>query len=129
MEEQYIKVDEDGNKCYYKDKRMTNLHRVDGPAIEHADGSKAWWVNGELHRVDGPAIEYVSGGKVWFVDGKLHRLDGPAVEGASGYKEWYVDGKRLSEGAFDALSKPLVLTLDQIAAKFGVDVNKIKLVK
>ena len=22
------------------------LHREDGPAIEHSDGSKEWWVNG-----------------------------------------------------------------------------------
>ena len=152
MEEQYIKIDEDGNKCYYKDKRMTNRHRVDGPAYEYADGSKvwyvdgkrhrldgpaveradggkAWYVDGKRHRLDGPAVEYASGDKGWFVDDKRHRLDGPAVEWANGSKEWFVEGKRLSEGAFDALSKPLVLTLDQIAAKFGVDVNKIKLVK
>ena len=103
MEEQYIEIDKDGNKCYYKDKAMTIGHRLDGPAVEWADGGKAWWVDDKCHRLDGPAIEYADGSKEWWVDGKLHRLD--------------------------ALSKPLELTLDQIAAKFGVDESKIKIVK
>ena len=33
-------------------------HREDGPAIEGANGSKYWYLNGKLHREDGPAIEY-----------------------------------------------------------------------
>jgi hypothetical protein len=45
-----------------------NHHRTDGPAIEHADGDKEWWLNNQLHRTDGPAIEYADGNK-WFVDG------------------------------------------------------------
>jgi len=45
------------------------LHRLDGPAIECADGRKEWWVDGKLHRLDGPAIEYVSGTKVWCIEG------------------------------------------------------------
>ena len=37
------------------------FHRVDGPAIEMSDGSKAWWRNGKRHRdgneylVEGPS--------------------------------------------------------------------------
>ena len=27
-----------------------NLHRLDGPAIEYADGTKSWWLNGKRHR-------------------------------------------------------------------------------
>ena len=68
------------------------LHKEDGPAIEHVDGSKEWFVNGKRHREDGPAIELVSGDKEWFVNGKRHREDGPAVEWANG-KMWWVDGK------------------------------------
>jgi hypothetical protein len=84
MEEQYIKIDRDGNKFYYQGKAMTILHRLDGPAVERANGSKSW-----------------------FVDGKRHRLDGPAVEDANGDKAWWVDGKELSEEAFNTLTKPL----------------------
>jgi hypothetical protein len=130
MEEQYIHIDEYGNKLYYKDRAMTIRHRLDGPAIEYADGCKSWYVEGKRHRLDGPAVEDADGSKMWYVDGKLHRLDGPAVEGAGGYKAWYVDGKRLTEEQFNDLSAPtLELTLEEIAAKFGVDVNKVKIKK
>jgi hypothetical protein len=152
QEEQYIKIDEEGNKRHYKDKAMTvchrldgpaveyadeykawyvdgKCHRLDGPAMEYADGYKAWFVDGKLHRSDGPAVEYADGGKSWYVDSKRHRLDGPAIEWADGYKEWWINGKILTKETFDALTKPTELTLEDIAAKFGVDVNKIKIVK
>jgi hypothetical protein len=152
QEEQYIQINKYGHKFCYKDKAMTVLHRTDGPAIEWPNGDKEWFVDGKLHRIDGPAIECADGCKEWFVDGKLHRIDGPAIECADGYKAWYVDDKRhrsdgpaiewadgtkfwyvddkrLTEKKFKALTKPIELTLDDIAAKFGVDVNNLKIVK
>jgi len=129
-QEQYICIDKDGDKYYYKDKAMTMLHRLDGPAVEYTNRYKAWYVDGKRHRLDGPAFEWFDGHKEWYVDGKRHRLDGPAYERANGYKAWYVDGKELSEEQFLALSAPtLELTLEQIAAKFGVDVSKVKIKK
>ena len=107
QEEQYIHINEYGNKRYYKYREMNILHRLDGPAIEYAGGSKQWWV-----------------------DDKLHRTDGPAIEWADGYKAWSVDGKNLSEEEFNVLTAPtLELTLEEIAAKFGVDVSKVKIKK
>jgi len=130
MNEQYIYIDEYGDKRYYKNRAMTVLYRRDGPAVEYADGGKAWYVDGQLHRLDGPAIEAADGDKAWFVDGQRHRLDGPAYECADGDKAWYVDGKRLTEKAFNDLTAPTIeLTLEQIASKFGVDVSKIKIKK
>ena len=153
MKEQYICIDKDGDKYYYKDKAMTMLHRLDGPAYEDAAGSKSWWVDNKLHRTDGPAVEYANGDKEWYVDGKCHRTDGPAIEYADGSKSWwvdgklhrtdglaveyatgdkywYVDGKELTEEQFNTLSAPtLELTLEDIATKFGVDVSKVKIVK
>ena len=38
--------------------------------IEHPNGSKYWYKDGELHRLDGPAIENPDGAKRWFKDGK-----------------------------------------------------------
>ena len=61
--------DYESEKYYFKDRGMTILHRLDGPAYEGASGQKAWMVNG-----------------------KRHRLDGPAYEGANVHKEWWVDG-------------------------------------
>jgi hypothetical protein len=152
-QEQYIWIDEYGNKCYYKDQARTILHRHDGPAIEWSNGSKEWWVDGKLHRLDGPAMIWANGDKAWYVDSKLHRtdgpaviwssgsklwyvddkrhrLDGPAVEWPDGDKEWWVDGEYLTEEQFNALTAPtLELTLEDIAAKYGVDVSKVKIKK
>ena len=64
-------------------------------------GDKSWYVDGKLHRLNGPAIEFADGRKYWFVDGKLHRLDGPAIEYANGDKAWWVDGKNLTEEEFN----------------------------
>ena len=104
MEEQYIKINNVGDKFYYSDKAMTVLHREDGPAIEWTSGSKAWYINGKLHREDGPANEWTVGGN-----------------------EWWVDGKRLTEEEFNLQMSPIELTLDEIAEKFGVSVDKLKI--
>ena len=38
-----VKVSDNGDKDWYVD---DNLHRIDGPAIEDADGSKHWYLDG-----------------------------------------------------------------------------------
>lgn len=86
-----------GDKSWYKEGR---LHRTDGPAIELAYGSKCWYQNGELHRTDGPAIEYANGTKKWYQEGKLHRTDGPAIEWVNGNKSWWVEGSKYTEEEF-----------------------------
>ena len=56
---------------------------------------------GQAHRLDGPAIEGADGGKRWYVNGQAHRVDGPAREYADGSKWWYVNGKEYSKGEFE----------------------------
>ena len=153
MKEQYIHINQNGTKRYYSDREMNILHREDGPAVEYVDGHKEWWINGKRHREDGPAIEYAdgykewylngkrhredgpaiesaSGSKSWWLDGKRHREDGPAIESASGSKTWYLNGERLTEEEFNARMNPTTeLTLDEIAEKFGIEVNKLKIKK
>ena len=99
MQTYKVTVDEYKTICWYNEKNQ--LHRLDGPAIEDANGSKSWWVNGNPHRLDGPAFERSDGYKAWWVEGKLHRLDGPAIEGANGDKEWFVQDKELAEEEFN----------------------------
>jgi hypothetical protein len=107
MQEQYIRIDKYDSKIFHKDREMKICHRTDGPAIEWAGGDKQW-----------------------YVDGKCHRLDGPAIEYADGSKSWFVNGERLTEEQFNALTAPtLELTLEDIAAKYGVDVSKVKIKK
>jgi hypothetical protein len=153
MTPQYIKINEDGDKTYWKNKEMTILHREDGPAIEWVDGYKAWYLNGNPHREDGPAVEHPNGAKNWYKHGKrsredgpayegadgtkfwiinglYHREDGPAVEYPSGNKKWYLNGERLTEQEFlRRTAKEVVLTMDEIAAKFGIEVSKLKIAK
>jgi len=60
-----------GNKFWYK---RGKLHREDGPAIEFANGHKAWYRNGTL-REDGPAREYANGNKCWIYQDVLYRIN------------------------------------------------------
>ena len=73
------------------------LHRIDGPAIEWADGTTHWYINGERHRIDGPAVEWADGSKEWYINGERHRIDGPAVEYADGSKEWWITDKDVTD--------------------------------
>jgi len=130
MKEQFIHIDKYGDKYYYSDREMTIRHREDGPAVERATGDKSWYINGKRHREDGPAIEYTSGDKVWYINGECHREDGPAIEYADGSKFWYINGKCLTEEEFNTRMNPVTeLTLDEIAEKLGVSVDKLKIKK
>ena len=70
MTKPYTKIDVLGTIYYYKDANCTIHHREDGPAIEYANGSKAWYLNGLCHRIYGPAIEYADGYKTWWLNDK-----------------------------------------------------------
>jgi hypothetical protein len=67
--------------------------------------------------------------KSGIINGKCHREDGPAVEYTNGSKAWYINGKRLTEEEFNTRMNPVELTLDEIAEKFGVSVDKLKIKK
>ena len=82
-----------------------DYHREDGPAAEHSNGYKAWYLNGKLHREDGPAVEYSSGSKEWYLNGKRHREDGPAIEWSAGGKSWYLNGEAYTEEEFNKKMK------------------------
>jgi len=107
MTPQYIRINELGNKFYYKDKEMTILHREDAPAIEWSTGGKSWYLNG-----------------------KRHREDGPAIESSWGSKAWFLNGEKLTEQEFKKrTAKEIVLTMDEIAEKLGIEVSKLKIKK
>ena len=151
MKEQFIHINEYGYKYYFSDREMKIPHREDGPAVEFADvykawyingkyhredgpafedanGYKAWYINGKRHREDGPAVVYADGSTTWFINDKCHREDGPAVEYADGYKAWYINGNRITEEEFNTRMNTVELTLQEIAEKFGVSVDKLKII-
>ena len=112
-----VKVDDNGDKEWFLNGK---LHRVDGPAVEYADGTKHWYLDGKCHRVDGPAIEYANGTKCWYLNDKCHRIDGPAVEDANGTKCWYLDGRLLTEAKWHEAIKPKQSCVGKVVEVDGV---------
>ena len=96
------KTNSNGTKEWYN--LNDQYHREDGPAIEGANGDKAWYINGQLHREDGHSYELSDASKAWYINGQRHREDGPAFENANGTKEWWVNGNLHREG-----DKPAVI--------------------
>ena len=96
-----ITIDEFNTIRWYN--KQDQLHREDGPAVEHANGGKSWYRNGQCHREDGPAVECADGDKYWYRNGQFHREDGPAVEYADGRKSWYINGKSINSCLFSKI--------------------------
>ena len=54
-----------------------SFHNLYGPAVNHNNRTKMWYVNGIRHRENQPA--FISPlGELWYYNGKLHRINGPA---------------------------------------------------
>lgn len=104
------KVDNGNNGTfYYKDKKMTILHREDGPAL--------------VTELDGRT-------EAWYKDGKLHREDGPAVIYGNGDAYHYLNDEYYTPEQFKRKTATVMeLTLEDIAKLAGVSVEKIKIVK
>ena len=127
MQKYWVTVGDSGTTRWYKDAKMSILHRVGGPAVEWPNGDKSWWLNGNIHRTDGPAAEYADGSKVWYLNGHRHRTDGPAVEWADGYKEWWLNGEHLTQEEHLRRTIPAQeMTVADIEAALG---KRIKIVK
>ena len=113
--ESTMTIETDGRRAW-RNKRGQS-HRLDGQAIEYADGTKIWYQKNQWHRLDGPAIERANGTKYWYQKNQWHRLDGPAVEYANGTKEWWIEGKQVQALIFThengKLTKKLVETYAQ----------------
>ena len=77
------------------------LHRVNGPALIYANGTKYWFQNGKMHRLGGPAVTHVNGTRLWYQNNECHRLDGPAAIYPNGDRSWFINGIRYSEEDFN----------------------------
>lgn len=89
-----VEITKYGTKMWFKN---GSLHRIDGPAAIHADGSTEWWQLGVLHREDGPAKDLADGEQQWWVNGTRHRLGGPAITRTMlpGSRSWWIHGKHI----------------------------------
>lgn len=75
-------------------------HSSHGPAINHNNNVKMWFVNGLRHRENAPAL--VTGiGEIWYTNGLIHRLTGPAfVQREINQVQYYIHGRALSRETF-----------------------------
>ena len=76
MQTYKVTVDEDKTIHWYNDKGQ--LHRLDGPAVEYADGFKEWYVEGR-RMTEEEFNEYIKPkssceGKIVEVDGVKYKL-------------------------------------------------------
>jgi len=82
-----------------------------------------------------PQYIYITenGSKLYYKEKAMtirHREDGPATEWSDGSKSWWLNGERLTEEELKKkTSKEIVLTMDEIAVKFGIDASKLKIKK
>lgn len=52
------------------------LHREDGPAVlDKVHGYRAWYLNDDFHRINGPAVTYLNGSKIYYICGELLGFD------------------------------------------------------
>ena len=128
MTEKYlVEVDGEGTYWYAGTGTPRRLHRLNGPAIEWADGTLMWYQNGQRHRADGPAITRPDGYQAWWQNDQLHRVDGPAVIDEDGAKEYWLDGVQHTEESWRAATQPAAeMTVAEIEAALG---KRIKIVK
>ena len=83
-------------------KSMTDMSASNFTGLAtYPNGTKRWFLNGELHNEHGPATIYPDETKYWYLNGKRHREDGPAVVYPNGKKHWYLNGKEVDFQAFE----------------------------
>jgi hypothetical protein len=91
------------------------------------NGTRHWYLNGQLHREDGPAIESYDGSRYWYLNGKYHREDGPAIEYSDGTPEWWLNDEEYTEEEFlKKTAKSKELTVAEIEALLGYSVKVVK---
>lgn len=61
--------------------------------MEDLNGYKCWYYKDDIHRTNGPALEHPNGYKAWCKYGLYHREDGPARILSNGEKEYWLNGE------------------------------------
>ena len=77
-------------------------HNEHGPAINHNNETKMWFVNGVRHREYAPAF-ITSAGEIWYYHGIVHRFDGPAMSHQDGTKNYYLYGTHYTKEKYNKI--------------------------
>lgn len=127
----YNLSNKDNKYIYCKWMQNNEIHRENGPAIEHCTGSKEYWIKGKLHRSDGPAITNSNNTiHQWYYNGFRHRDNGPAIENIndSNDNEYYFNNIKYKKDEYQQIINnqngfPVVVNILQ---KFMNEYNKPK---
>ncbi len=123
-EEYIVRVYDDRTEWLNKEGQ---LHRVGGPAVEYANGDKAYYQNGQLHRLGSPAFTKANGFKTYLKNGFFHRIDGPAIISSDGHEEHWIEGKfYLKEEFLKKISSVKEYTVAQICELLGYEIKIVK---
>ena len=100
-----VEVNEFGDVFWLDYDNPDYFHRLDGlPAVEFADGYKAYWENDKRHRIDGPAIVYSNGDVEYWIEGANYF-----------YEEW-----------LEKVSPKKEMTIAEIESVLGYSIKIVK---
>ena len=63
--------EEDDKKLCEKLEEIGFFQQENAITIQYNNGNVCWLCNGKKHRIDGPACENINGSKEWWVDGEM----------------------------------------------------------
>ena len=72
----------------------------DQPAVIDDDGYRAWYTHGKFHRDGGPAVIWPDGAEAWYQMGRLHRINGPALVAPGGGGLYFLNGKHIAPESY-----------------------------
>ena len=79
-----------------------SFHNLYGPAVNHNNRTKMWYLNGIRHRENQPA--FISPlGELWYYNGKLHRINGPACIHKEIANNYYIYGKIFTKQKYNKI--------------------------
>lgn len=78
-------------------------HNLYGPAINHNNRTKMWFIHGKRHRVNAPAF-ITCIGEIWYYDGMIHRLTGPAqINKETNTISYFINDKEYSKNRYNII--------------------------
>jgi len=78
------------------------FHNLYGPAVNHKNRTKMWYMNGVYHRENQPALTSPLG-ELWYYEGRLHRLTGAAFIHIEMGNRYYIHDKMFPKGKYNKI--------------------------
>ncbi len=112
-----------GNWSIYYYNSKGHFHNLYGPAINHKNRTKMWYINGVYHRENQPALISPLG-KLWYYEGRLHRLNGPASVHIELGNKYYIHDKMFTKEKYNKIMfiirRFIILLKKKIRNKYSI---------